>query len=66
VTPTGLSDIWASVGRELKQLPSGTADDLWTRWRVFKIQALMSAPATERDAAAKQLWQIHQDAVRRK
>jgi serine/threonine protein kinase len=66
MTPKQLSDLWASVAQELGRLPSGSADDLWTRFRVFKIQALMAAPALDRDAAAKQLWQIHQEAARRR
>jgi len=66
LTANELSHFYASVGRELSALPSAQAQDLWSRLLLIKIQELMAAPQDRRDDAAKQLLQIHQEAVARK
>ncbi|HEY0994033.1 MAG TPA: hypothetical protein VGD80_43550, partial [Kofleriaceae bacterium] len=66
LTANELSHFYASVGRELSALPSAQAQDLWSRLLLIKIQELMAAPQDRRDEAAKQLLQIHQEAVARK
>jgi hypothetical protein len=66
LTANELSDFYSSVGRELSALPSPSAQDLWSRLLLIKIQDLMAAPQAKRDDAARQLLLIHQEAVLRK
>src|SRR5262249_48090014 len=61
-----LSTLYTTAARELGALPKASVHDLWSRWLLIKIQDLMAAPQAKRDDAARQLWEIHQEADRRK
>jgi hypothetical protein len=66
LTANEISELYASVGRELSALPGPSAQDLWSRLLLIKIQELMAAPQAKRDEAARQLQLIHQEALLRR
>ena len=58
-----MSSLYSEVGTLLKQLPEDKSQDLWSQYRLIKIQALM-APSLqkERDDAANKLIKIQRAA----
>jgi serine/threonine-protein kinase len=61
-TPGALSALYYAIPPTLSRLPKDEAQDLFTRWRRFNVQALMAGPQPERDQAADQLSQILREA----